>query len=64
MKDSEGINQRTFMHSPGTQTMIWGLAGGGQRVELGRRREREKKQEQLLTASTTKIKLRKKKCFQ
>ena len=47
MKDDEVINQRTNMHNPWTQTTIWALALGWERVELGGGVEREKKQEQL-----------------
>lgn len=42
MKDGEGISQSIFMHDPWTQTMIWGLLGGGVRwglVEVGKGRE-------------------------
>ena len=28
MKDSEGINQRTYMHGPRTWTTLWGLTEG------------------------------------
>ena len=47
MKDGGGINQRAFMHHPWSQTIIWGLAWGGEKVGLGRGGEKEKKQEQL-----------------
>ena len=47
MKDGEGINQTTFMHNPWTQTTIWGLAWGGERVGLDGGEEREKTLEQL-----------------
>ena len=35
MKDGEGFTQRTLMHSPRTQTTMWGLPGGGDREGLG-----------------------------
>ena len=30
----EGINQRTFIHNQWTQTTMWGLASGGERMYL------------------------------
>ena len=35
MKNSEGINQRTFMLNPWTWTTMWGLVWGGVWVGLG-----------------------------
>ena len=42
MKDGEGINQRTFMHSLWTPTMICGLTEGGKRAGLSGGRKRGK----------------------
>ena len=50
MKDGRGINQRTQMHNLWTQTAMRGGAWGAEGVGLGGGGEREKKQEQLLTA--------------
>ena len=46
MEDIEGINQE-HMHKPWTQTAMWGLARGGERMVLGAGGEMEKKWEQL-----------------
>ena len=35
MKDHGGINQGTLMYNPHAGTTMWGLAWGGERVELG-----------------------------
>ena len=53
MKDGEGFRQRTYMHSPWTQTTAWRLAWeggvGGERAGPGGGREREKKVETTVT---------------
>ena len=41
------MNQRTFMVNPWTQTAMWGLAWGEEKVGLAGGGEREKKGEQL-----------------
>ena len=41
MKDGEGINQKTYIHNPWTQTTTRGLAEGGEKVELGGGEKRE-----------------------
>ena len=47
MKGGEGINEVTFMFNPWTQTMIWGLAWGGERMGLCGSGEMEKKWKKL-----------------
>ena len=47
MKGGEKISQRTLMHNSQTQTAIWELAWGGERLELGGGGTRELKWEQL-----------------
>ena len=42
MKDDEGINQRTFMHSPWSWRTVWGLAWGAERGGVGEGREGKK----------------------
>lgn len=41
MKDGEGINQRTFRHSPWTQTKMWVLTWSGERVTLEKEKGRK-----------------------
>ena len=47
MKDGKRISQRTFMHDPWTQTTVWRLTVGGERMGFGRGGKREKKWGQL-----------------
>ena len=41
-RDGEGINQKTFVHDPWIQIIIWGLTDGGVEVGPGGSRKKEK----------------------